>query len=238
MDFEVHRGSDENGGVRVVVEGVGGVDAMTMMMVGSGREVATVVGDLVGDVVQAIRTAEKQSFMEAAQGAVEPHVVRLQQVTGKVGADVVQWMQEGGLWRSLLVASVGGVTITTLVGLMGFLMAGLVATVNAVIIAFLMCASAVGAFLAMSCTALAVLYIGVLAATAFAIGTAVVVASSAVLFFTGWILFAWGVWEVTKMSLNFVRGLFGMSSPMPKATPAKAPRHRMLGGFSTQNGHT
>jgi hypothetical protein len=80
---------------------------------------------------------------------------------------------------------VGGVSVTTFLGLTGFLLAGLVATANAAVISFLMCLSAVGAFLAMFCTSLAVIYVGGLAATAVAIGSAVVVASSAILFVTG-----------------------------------------------------
>lgn len=64
-------------------------------------------------------------------------------------------------------------------------MAVLVVTVNAVIIGILMCLSAVGAFLAMFCTSLTFIYVGVLATTAFIIGSAVLMASTAVLFFTG-----------------------------------------------------
>jgi hypothetical protein len=80
---------------------------------------------------------------------------------------------------------VGLISITTLTGLTAFLMAVLLATVNAVAIGFLMCLSAVGAFLAMFCTSLTFIYIGAVAATAFAIGSAVLMASCAVLFFTG-----------------------------------------------------
>ena len=70
-------------------------------------------------------------------------------------------------------------------GLTAFLMAVIVATVNAVIIGCLMCLSAVGAFLAMFCTSLTFIYIGALAATSFAIGSAVFMASCVVLFFSG-----------------------------------------------------
>jgi methionine salvage enolase-phosphatase E1 len=71
-----------------------------------GQELATVVGDLVVDVANAIRTAEKQSLLEAAQGAMLPHALRLKQMTGKIGADAVQWIKQGGLWRGILFTAV------------------------------------------------------------------------------------------------------------------------------------
>jgi len=177
----------------------------------SAQELATVVGDFVTDVVTAVRSGKAESVVERTRGVMEAHAPRLKVVTHRVGADVGQWMHQGGLWRSLLVMSVGLISVTTLSGLSVFLMAVLVATMNAVIIGFLMCLSAVGAFLAMFCTSLTFIYIGALTTTAFIIGSAVLMASSAVLFFTGWILFAWATWEVMRKSLNFVRDTLGVS---------------------------
>lgn len=189
-------------------EGVGTMKST----VRNAEKLAMVLGDMVVDIAGAIGCRGKQPLTERLEGAVTSHAPRLQQAVHRVGADVLQWMHQGGFWRTLLVVSVGLISVTALTGLTALLMVVLVATVNAVIIGFLMSLSAVGAFLAMFCTSLTVIYIGALAATAFAIGSAVVVTSCTVLFFTGWILFAWAICEVMKKSLNFARNtLTGVS---------------------------
>lgn len=203
----------EEDAVLVMVSSKPGDGVEIMKQTGrSVQELATVVGDLVVDLASAIRSGGRQSFLERTQGAMQLHAPRLKQATHRIGADAVQWMHQGGLWRSALVMAVGLISVTTLTGLTAFLMAVLLATVNAVIIGFLMSLSAVGAFLAMFCTSLTFIYIGAVTAIAFAIGTAVLMASCAVLFFTGWILFAWAVWEVMKKSLNLISGTLPGSS--------------------------
>jgi hypothetical protein len=207
MGMGAEHGEDEAVMVMFPGKTPGGDGVEMMMMRQAGRsvqELAGAVGDMVADVATAVRSGGRVD--KRTQEAMQVHAPRLKQAAQRVGADAVQWMHQGGLWRSALVMAVGLISVTTLTGLTAFLMAVLVATVNAVIIGFLMCLSAVGAFLAMFCTSLTFIYIGAVTAAALAIGSAVFMASCAVLFFTGWILFAWAVWEVMKKSLNLVRG--------------------------------
>lgn len=173
------------------------------------QELVGMVGDLATEVYCVARSGN--GGLDRTRGVMEAYAPSLKQATHRVGVDIVQWMHQGGLWRSLLVMSVGLISVTALTGLAAFMMAVVVATVSAIIITLLMCLSAVGAFLAMFCTSLTFIYIGALATTAFIIGSAVLMASSAVLFFTGWILFAWATWEVMKKSLNLVRDTLGVS---------------------------
>lgn len=99
--------SGEEEAVLVMVAGKPG-DGVDMMKrtAKSTQELATVVGDLVVDVSNAIRSGGRESFLERTQEAMQAHVPRLKQVTRRIGADAVQWMHQGGLWRSLLVMSV------------------------------------------------------------------------------------------------------------------------------------
>ncbi len=85
------------------------------------------------------------------------------------------------LWQ----LQVGLVLLIALTGFIVFSLFLLIATANAVVVGLLMSASAVGAFTACFFTALTLIYVGVLTAAAFAIGTATVVCAGAVLFVTG-----------------------------------------------------
>ncbi len=85
------------------------------------------------------------------------------------------------LWQ----LQVGLVVLIALTGFIIFSLFLLIATANAVVVGLLMSASAVGAFTACFFTALTLIYVGVLTAAAFAIGTATVVCAGAVLFVTG-----------------------------------------------------
>jgi hypothetical protein len=105
MGMGVENGEDDAVLVMVATKPGDGVE----MMKKTGRsvqELATVVGDLMVDMASAIRSGGRQSFLEQTQGAMQVHAQRLKQVTRRIGADAVQWMHQGGLWRSVLVMSV------------------------------------------------------------------------------------------------------------------------------------
>ncbi|KAH9554343.1 hypothetical protein CY35_08G058900 [Sphagnum magellanicum] len=106
----------------------------------------------------------------------------------------------GGCCNWLLL---GLVLLIALTGFVLFTLFLLLATANAIVSELLMFASAVGTFTALF-TSLTI-YVGVLTVAALAIWTTAVMCTFVVLFVTGWIAFAWVVWQVVKNSMDVVK---------------------------------
>ena len=105
MGMERENGEEEAVLVMVPGKTVGGVE-MVKQAAQSTQELASAVGDLVVDVANAVRGGGDQPVLERTQEALQVHAPRLKRVTHRIGADAVQWMHQGGFWRSVLVMSV------------------------------------------------------------------------------------------------------------------------------------
>jgi hypothetical protein len=209
-------GDYENEKVPLVKGGGGGGREMAMRshMKQTGRsveELLVAVKETVVDVADAFRSGGKQSLAQRTQDVIHAQTPRLRNALRHVVADVLLWMQQGGLWRTLLVSAVGMISATALTGFTAFMLVVLIATTNAVFVGLLMSLSAVGAFIAMFFTSLTVIYIGALTATAFALGTVAFMAICAILFVTGWIAFAWVSWEIVKKGLHIAKTTLGIT---------------------------
>jgi hypothetical protein len=180
-------------------------------MESGGESVVAVVKELACEIGDSLRNGGKQSWVERTQDLVRAKGPRLNKAIGHASGNVMIWMNQGGFWRKLLVSSVGLVLLIALTGFIVFSLFLLIATANAVVVGLLMSASAVGAFTACFFTALTLIYVGVLTAAAFAIGTATVVCAGAVLFVTGWIAFAWVVWQGVKSSMHIAKNSLALT---------------------------
>ncbi|CAL0317716.1 unnamed protein product [Lupinus luteus] len=118
---------------------------------------------------------------------------------------ILLWTRAGTPLRSLLVISVGTITLVSLTGLLVFMLFVLAATINAVVISLLISLAAAGGFLALFFAFVTAIYIGALSVAIFAISTAVFWTTVATLITTGWVAFFYTVWLVTSKSLGFAK---------------------------------
>lgn len=90
--------------------GAGGQEmAMRSHMKQTGRsveELLVAVKDTVVDVADAFRSGGKQSVAQRTQEVIHAQTPRLRNALRHVVADVLLWMHQGGLWRTLLVSAV------------------------------------------------------------------------------------------------------------------------------------
>ncbi|OIW02643.1 hypothetical protein TanjilG_29419 [Lupinus angustifolius] len=118
---------------------------------------------------------------------------------------ILLWTRAGTPLRSLLVISVGTITLVSLTGLLVFMLFVLAATINAVVISLLISLAAAGGFLALFFAFVTAIYIGALSVAIFAISTAVFWTTVAILITTGWVAFFYTVWLATSKSLGFAK---------------------------------
>ena len=104
-------GDYENEKAPLVKGGGGGGREMAMRshMKQTGRsveELLVAVKETVVDVADAFRSGGKQSLAQRTQDVIHAQTPRLRNALRHVVADVLLWMQQGGLWRTLLVSAV------------------------------------------------------------------------------------------------------------------------------------
>lgn len=104
-------GDYENEKAPLVKGGGGGGREMAMRshMKQTGRsveELLVAVKDTVVDVADAFRSGGKQSLAQRTQDVIHAQTPRLRNALRHVVADVLLWMHQGGLWRTLLVSAV------------------------------------------------------------------------------------------------------------------------------------
>ncbi|GMY24773.1 voltage-dependent L-type calcium channel subunit [Fagus crenata] len=127
------------------------------------------------------------------------------EASGNTARNVLIWTRKGGPLRSLLVISVGTITLLALTGLLVFMLFFLAATVNAIVISLLVSLAAAGGFLALFFTCVTFIYIGALSAAVFVISCTTISAIIAALIATGWIGFFWTLWLATKKGLDLAK---------------------------------
>lgn len=104
-------GDYENEKAPLVKSGGGGGREVAMLshMKQTGRsveELLVAVKDTVVDVADAFRSGGKQSLAQRTQDVIHAQTPRLRNALRHVVADVLLWMHQGGLWRTLLVSAV------------------------------------------------------------------------------------------------------------------------------------
>ncbi|KAL1833530.1 hypothetical protein ACET3Z_003181 [Daucus carota] len=143
---------------------------------------------------------------------------------------VLLWTQRGSALRSLLVVSVGTVTFLALAGCLVFMLFFLVATMNAIVISFLMSLAAVGLFLAFFFACVTTIYVGALFIAAFVISTATISTIVAVLFVTGWAGFLYSMWLLIKKGVDLASHSLSITGSAASAfsSPQNAKTYREL----------
>ncbi|KAJ0987284.1 hypothetical protein J5N97_005640 [Dioscorea zingiberensis] len=146
----------------------------------------------------------RASFLETAP--------KLPEASKNSAHDLLLWTRRGSALRSLLVISVGTTILVALTGLLVFMLFLLAATLNAIIISFLMSLAAAGGFLALFFACLTAVYIGSLSVAIFAISTTTIITIFAVVIATGWVGFIWAVWLAANKSLNLTKHSISMTT--------------------------
>nr|XP_010905612.1 uncharacterized protein LOC105032758 [Elaeis guineensis] len=151
---------------------------------------------------------------------------RFRQAFRNSAHDLLLWTRQGSPFRALLVISVGTITLLALTGLLVFMLFFLAATLNAIIIAFLMSLAAAGGFLALFFACLTAIYIGALSVAVFIISTTTISTMIAVMIATGWVGFFCVVWLAVKKSVNLTKQSLSMTSSAISAySAARHARH-------------
>ncbi|KAE8713353.1 KANADI like transcription factor, putative isoform 1 [Hibiscus syriacus] len=152
-----------------------------------------------------------EPLLQRIKISVSENVPRLGEASRNTSRSVLQWTRRGSPLRALLVISVGTISFLTLTGLLVFMLFFLAATVNAIIISFLIALAAAGGFLAIFFACVTVIYIGALSVAAFVISTATISTIIAALVATGWVGFFWALWLGTKKSMDLAKLSFTMT---------------------------
>ncbi|KAK8532258.1 hypothetical protein V6N13_131596 [Hibiscus sabdariffa] len=166
-------------------------------------------------------------LLQRIKTSVSENVPRLGEASRNTSRSVLQWTRRGSPLRALLVISVGTVTFLTLTGLLVFMLFFLAATVNALIISFLIALAAAGGFLAIFFACVTVIYVGALSVAAFVISIATISAIIAAVVVTGWVGFFWALWLGTKKSMDLAKHSFSMTgSALSAYSSARHAHHR------------
>ncbi|CAL9202367.1 unnamed protein product [Musa hybrid cultivar] len=136
----------------------------------------------------------------------------LREASRNSARDLLLWTRRGGSPRALFVIAVGTITLLALTGLMICMFFLFAATLNAIIISFLVSSAAAGGFLVVFLTCLTAVYIGALLFATFVISTTTISAIVVVLIATGWIGFIWIVWLAVKKSVDLTRQSVSITS--------------------------
>ncbi|KAL8199548.1 hypothetical protein R6Q57_013116 [Mikania cordata] len=141
-------------------------------------------------------TRIKKSFVDAAP--------MFRKASLNTKREVLVWTR-GSPLRALLVVSAGIITLLALTGMLVFMVVFVAATVNAVVISFLISLAAVGGFLAVFFACMATMYLGLLFITAFVTCTITMSSIIVALVAAGWIGFIWMIWWVASKSMGVVK---------------------------------
>ncbi|MED6134866.1 hypothetical protein PIB30_040957 [Stylosanthes scabra] len=118
---------------------------------------------------------------------------------------ILHWTRAGSPLRSLLLISVGTISLLTLTGLLVFTLFFLFATINAVIVSLLISLAVAGGCLAFFFACVAAIYVAALSVAIFAISMVIFWTIVAVMVTTAWIGFFYTVWLVTRKSLELTK---------------------------------
>ncbi|XP_039145454.1 uncharacterized protein LOC120282681 [Dioscorea cayenensis subsp. rotundata] len=159
----------------------------------------------------------RTSFLETAP--------KLPDASRNSAHDLLIWTRRGSPLRSLLVISVGTIVLVALTGLLIFTLFLLAATLNAVIISFLISLAAAGGFLALFFACLTAVYIWSLSVAIFVISITTSLTIFAVVIATGWVGFFWVVWLTANKSLNIAKSSLSMTTSALAAYSASRHSH-------------
>ncbi|CAL9081370.1 unnamed protein product [Musa textilis] len=155
----------------------------------------------------------------------------LREASRNSARDLLLWTRRGGSPRALFVIAVGTITLLALTGLMIFMFFLFAATLNAIIVSFLVSSAAAGGFLVVFFTFLTTVYIGALLFATFVISTTTISAIVVVLIATGWIGFFWIVWLAVKKTVDLTRQSVSITSTAISAySTAWQARHNIWSG--------
>lgn len=157
----------------------------------------------------------KTSLVQRIKTTASQNWPLLPEASRNTGRRVLVWTRQGTPLRSLLVVSVGTVTFLALTGCLLFMLFFLVATMNAIVISFLLSIAAAGVFLAFFFTCVAAVYVGALFIAAFVISTATISTITVVLFVAGWVGFVYSMWLLIKKSVDLASHSLGIGSAIP-----------------------
>ncbi|MED6155004.1 hypothetical protein PIB30_001686 [Stylosanthes scabra] len=127
------------------------------------------------------------------------------QASRNTARDILHWTRAGSPLRSLLLISVGTISLLTLTGLLVFTLFFLFATINAVVVSLLISLAVAGGCLALFFACVAAIYIGALSVAIFAISMVIFWTIVAVMVSTAWIGFFYTVWLVTRKNLKLAK---------------------------------
>ncbi|KAL8109260.1 uncharacterized protein LOC141670622 [Apium graveolens] len=164
---------------------------------------------------------ETTSFVNRIKTTASRNWPLLPDASRNTGRRVLLWTRQGTALRSLLVVSVGTVTFLALTGCLIFMLFFLVATMNAVVISFLLSIAAAGVFLAFFFTCVAAVYVGALFIAAFVISTATISTIIAVIFVAGWVGFIYSMWLLIKKSVDLASHSLNVGSALPVFSSAR-----------------
>ncbi|KAI3979903.1 hypothetical protein MKX01_042557 [Papaver californicum] len=136
----------------------------------------------------------------------------LRQATRNSTNNLLLWTRQGSPFRALLVISAGTITFLSLTGFLVFMLFFLAATINAVVISLFISLAAAGGFLAIFFACITAVYIGALSVALVGISTATITTVIAVLITTGWLVFFFAVWWVTKKIISFIERSLNITS--------------------------
>ncbi|KAG5247261.1 Tegument protein [Salix suchowensis] len=150
-------------------------------------------------------SASSTSLLQRIKTVLSENLPLLGEGSRNSGKKLLQWTRRGSPLRALLVISVGTIALLSMTGVIVFMLFFLAATFNAIVISLLMSLAAAGGFLALFFAFLTAIYIGALSVAIVVISTAMFSATVAILVVTGWIVFFWTVWLVTKKSVGVAK---------------------------------
>lgn len=145
-------------------------------------------------------------------------------------AAVLAWVRAGSLFRALVVASVGMITLVALTGLLLTGLFFLAATANFIIICFLISLALLGGTVAFFIVCVTAVYIGVLSVATFVISAVAVSIIISVLTATGCVGFFWVAWMMWKKTILLGKQSLDMTSAMLSAYPARYDHHLHFDG--------
>ncbi|KAJ6396528.1 hypothetical protein OIU77_021540 [Salix suchowensis] len=153
-------------------------------------------------------SASSTSLLQRIKTVLSENLPLLGEGSRNSGKKLLQWTRRGSPFKSsscYICKSVGTIALLSMTGVIVFMLFFLAATFNAIVISLLMSLAAAGGFLALFFTILTAIYIGALSVAIVVISTAMFSATVAILVVTGWIVFFWTVWLVTKKSVGVAK---------------------------------
>ncbi|MCO5588706.1 hypothetical protein L7F22_042665 [Adiantum nelumboides] len=145
------------------------------------------------------------AFFHRTRDCFRERSPQLKEAVHHLSAEILQWMHKGGIWRALLVTTVGVVLLLGLAGLGAFMLFFLLATLNAIVIGFLGSVASVGAITLFFFSSLIVIYIAAVIVAVMSISTITFLCIGGALTVAGWIGFFWLVWQGLKKGVDICK---------------------------------